>query len=89
MTEVPNPNFPKATVREVRRIDGLLGAFQLDVTVEYDNGTRDYVTFVGSDYGTPGLVMLSSSGVEWTRVESPERFGDRLNAAWVRNFYAS
>lgn len=74
----------------IHRKTGVAGqvAYSVDVTYTYGTVTEtNRATFYGSLYGTPGPVHASFGSRQQVRVDSPERFGDKFSAAWVRAYY--
>lgn len=77
----------RTTIHSVKRAAGIAGQFSVtaDVTHHHDAGDdRSSVTFVGSVYGGP-VVMVLESGTQ-TFVSEPGRFGETFGEAWVRAF---
>jgi hypothetical protein len=73
------------TVTSVHRHAGIAGQFSVSASVQYPGEAPESLTFVGSVYGGP-VVMVLPSGVQ-TFVNDPERFGE-FGEAWVRRFFA-
>lgn len=72
------------TIEKITRKSGVAGQVSYSATVTYgEHGGRDVVTFVGSIYGGP-VVMISSAFQ--TFVSGPDRFGT-FGPEWVRNFF--
>jgi len=71
-------------VKRISRNNGMAGQLAYVATVEYPNEPDSVVTFVGSSYGGP-VVMVTPNGTQ-TFVTDPERFG-RLSPRWVRLFF--
>lgn len=74
------------TVHAVTRRHGVAGQFELTATVEYPGEGKSCVSFVGSTYGGP-VVMVTPMGQTYVSRETMERCGSELNEAWVRNFF--
>jgi hypothetical protein len=89
-------------IYHVRKRAGIAGQFQVDARVGYpDEAPRD-VSFVGSVYGGPVVMLTEVSRnvstleeAEWwetetveTFVSDPGRFGD-FGTEWVRRFFAA
>jgi len=72
-------------VKSVSRVNGVAGQLAYVATVEYEGEPDSVVTFVGSTYGGP-VVMVTPSGAQ-TFVTDPDRFG-RFSPRWVRAFFA-
>jgi hypothetical protein len=78
-------NADSPHIHHVRKRAGIAGQFQVDARVSYpDEAPRD-VSFVGSVYGGP--VVMVSDGRE-IFVSDPGRFGD-FGTEWVRRFFAA
>ena len=61
----------------------------LTAWVQYPGFEVETTDFVGHTYGTPGVVQVLIPGLsDFIPVDSPERFGDTLNEAWVRAYFA-
>lgn len=71
-------------VLSIKREGGVAGQYALVASVQYENEAPDEVSFVGSIYGGP-VVMVLSSGTQ-TFVHDPGRFGE-FGEQWVRNFF--
>jgi hypothetical protein len=72
------------TLGLITRRDGVAGQVMFFVTVSYPDEPTSLVTFSGSIYGGP-VVMITESGQ--TFVTNPERFGE-FGREWVRRFFA-
>lgn len=59
-------------------------AGQMLYTVEVPGMSR-YV-LVGTEYGTPGPVLMESADLGSVFVDSPERFGETFGRQWVERF---
>ena len=73
------------TLGKIRKQNGPAGQISYSVTVTYSGESPDVVTFVGSAYGGP-VVMVLPSGTQ-TFVTDPGRHG-KFGPAWVRSFFA-
>jgi hypothetical protein len=69
---------------QIRRRNGVAGQISYSVDVTYLGETVETLTFVGSVYGGP-VVMVSPNGAQ-TFVVDPSRFGE-FGPAWVRRFF--
>lgn len=78
---------PEPEVVRVKRKNGIAGQFQMIADVQYGETTPQPVTFVGSAYGGP-VVMVDSNGMQHF-VTNPDRFGDFATDAeeWVYRFF--
>jgi len=72
------------TLSKITRRSGVAGQIAYGVTVTYPGEAPSALTFVGSVYGGP-IVMVTDAGQ--TFVEYPARFG-RFSPTWVRRFFA-
>jgi hypothetical protein len=70
----------------LKRIAGIAGQVQYTATVQYEGEGPSTVTFVGSQYGGP-VVMIQASGAQ-VFVNDPGRFGT-FGEAWVRSFFGA
>jgi hypothetical protein len=64
---------------------GVAGQYGLDCRVQYPDEPARTVTFVGSVYGGP--VVMVSGAVE-TFVDDPDRFGE-FGPDWARRFFGA
>lgn len=71
------------TIHKVKRRNGIAGQVQYDAVVEYEDEEPATVSFVGSVYGGP-VVMITGNVQRF--VANPERFGP-FGEQWVRNFF--
>lgn len=76
-------NHPRIT--SLKRHNGVAGAYAYNVTVLYPLDEPRMFTFYGSHHGD--WVILETYGGSQVRVTEPERFGPRLSAEWVREFF--
>lgn len=84
-----NEDNPQPEVLRVKRKNGVGGQFQVTAHVQYGETSPDPVSFVGSVYGGP-VVMVDFSGVQHI-VSSPDRFGDFSTdwEEWVYRFFGT
>lgn len=76
-----------ARVVSLKRHAGIAGQFSITVTAAYpDDAEQTTTTFVGSVYGSPGLVVMVLPSGTQSFVTAPERFGSKFGEQWVRNF---
>ena len=82
------------TVHDVRKTRGVAGqvAYSVDVTTTtypHDDGVtvsdESTVLLIGSTYGSPGPVVMSSGGYQ-TFVTDCHRFGDEFDESWAYRF---
>lgn len=73
------------TVERVARHAGVAGQYSVTAEVTYPGEAPETITFVGSTYGGP-VVMVTPSGVQ-TFVTDPGRHGE-FGVEWVRRFFA-
>jgi hypothetical protein len=77
------------TVLDVKAQRGAGDQIGLTAWVQYPGCEVETTDFFGHTYGTPGVVQVLIPGfTDFIRVDSPERFGDVLNEAWVRAYFA-
>lgn len=79
--------IPGKTWTTPKKSAGAAGQYQLSTTVTYEGEQPTALTFVGSAYGGP-IVMVLPSGVQ-TFVTDPGRFGSKLDAGWVDAFLSA
>lgn len=72
------------TIHTIKRDVGIAGQVAYTATVQYAGEEPHDVTFVGSNYGGP--VVMVWGGVQYF-VTDPDRFGD-FGEEWVRRFYS-
>jgi hypothetical protein len=70
-------------IHSIKRTNGIAGQVQYTASVQYPDEERSSVSFVGSVYGGP-VVMVTPAGVQ-VFVTDPGRFGD-FGPEWVRRF---
>ena len=73
------------TVLNIRKGAGIAGQYEVTAQVQYDDEAPESITFVGSVYGGP-VVMVTPTGAQ-TFVTEPERHGT-FGTEWVRRFFA-
>lgn len=73
------------TLDSIKRLPGIAGQIAYEATVTYEGEEPSTVTFIGSVYGGP-VVMVTESGAQ-TFVTDPGRFGG-FGEEWVRRFFA-
>lgn len=73
-------------IGRIRRRNGLLGQISYTVNVTYPGEPAMTLTFVGSEYGGP-VVMVSPTGSQMF-VTDPGRFGT-FGPEWVRRFFGN
>jgi hypothetical protein len=73
-----------ATIHSIKRSAGVAGQVQYTAVVEYEGEGKSTVSFVGSVYGPP-IVMIAPTQHQ-IFVSNPERFGP-FGEQWVRNFF--
>jgi hypothetical protein len=75
----------RPTLGKIRKQNGIAGQVAYSVHVTYPGEPTRLVTFIGSDYGGP-VVMVQPDGRQ-TGVSDPGRHGS-FGPAWVRSFFA-
>ncbi|GAC1533604.1 MAG: hypothetical protein NVS3B1_27980 [Marmoricola sp.] len=73
------------TVSKVKKQAGIAGQFAVTAEVTYEGEAPETITFVGSTYGGP-VVMVTPAGTQ-TFVSEPGRFGP-FGTKWVEKFFA-
>lgn len=74
------------TVQSVTKTGGIAGQVRLTAAVQYPGEDTSTVSFVGSIYGGP-VVMVTAGFPEGVFVTDPDRFGE-FGPEWVRRFFA-
>lgn len=74
----------EASVRKIVKRNGVAGQVEYVATVEYPGEEPSRVSFVGSVYGGP-VVMVTESGAQMF-VTDPSRFGT-FGPEWIRRFF--
>jgi len=74
------------TLGPIGRRRGVAGQVSYTVEVTYPGEEPSCVTFVGSTYGPP-IVMVTPGNPRGQFVRDPERFGE-FGEEWVRRFFA-
>ena len=74
------------TLHRVTKRNGPAGQVEITASVQYEDEDTQSVTFVGSVYGGP-VVMITPGNPGGTFVTDPGRFGD-FGEPWVRRFFA-
>jgi hypothetical protein len=78
----------KPTISNVKRNNGIAGQYTVSATVQYPGEAAETVTFVGSTYGGP-IVMVTPSGVQtFVSADVVDRIGATLTPEWVERFFA-
>jgi hypothetical protein len=73
------------TLGKIRKQNGVAGQVSCSVPVTYPGEPTRLVTFIGSNYDGP-VVMVQPDGQQ-TGVSEPSRYGS-FGEAWVRSFFA-
>lgn len=82
------PDISSPTVGRIKRHAGIAGQYAYAAQVTYPGEPGSTITFVGSTYGGP-IVMVTPDGTQVivsSRVA--DRIGSRLNPQWIRDFFA-
>jgi hypothetical protein len=74
------------TVTNVKRHAGIAGQYSISAEVQYPDETPETLTFVGSVYGGP-IVMVTSAGQTFVSSDVTDRIGSKLDAGWVARFF--
>lgn len=76
------------TITRPRVKHGVAGQIIAWTKVTYPGEPASVVRFYGSTFGSPGpVVMVSGNPALQTYVDAPGRFGESLDAEWVRRFF--
>ena len=75
------------TLGKIRKVPGIAGQYGYTVEVTYPGEAPNTVTFIGSAYGPP-VVMITPGNPDGTIVTLPERFG-KFGPSWIRLFFGS
>ena len=77
------------TVTNIRRHNSVAGEYAYTATVQYPDEDPSTVTFQGSVYGPP-IVMVTPGNPRGVFVSDRvlDRIGRKLDPAWVRAFFA-
>lgn len=71
----------------IQRHAGTAGQFSYTVEVTYPDETADTLTFVGSTYGGP-IIMITATGRQHIVTRGvTERIGSKLDPTWIRRFF--
>lgn len=76
----------RPVVHDARMTHGVAGAVQVVAQVGYPGEAPRHVTFAGSVYGGP-VVMVTGFGSHYVDQSVRERCGERLNVEWVMRFF--
>lgn len=78
---------PGPTLGKIKRHNGVAGQFALDVPVTYPGEDTSVVSFVGSTYGGP-IVMVTPDGHQvFVSARVTDRIGSELTPTWVQRFF--
>lgn len=75
----------KATITKLTKHRGVAGQIGVSVVVHYPGDDSFTITFAGSVYGGP-VVMMTPGAPQGVFVTDPGRFGE-FGEQWVRNFF--
>ena len=82
-----NTQTDSPAVLDITGRDGIAGQISYTATVQYGDEAPGAVTFVGSIYDGP-IVMILSSGVQtFVSTDVTDRIGRSLTLRWVRRFF--
>lgn len=73
-----------ATVRKIAKASGVAGEVAFTAWVSYPDEAERTVTFVGSVYGGPVVMVTDAAGQVFVR--DPDRFGP-FGREWVARFF--
>lgn len=77
----------EAKVISIARTNGVAGQIRYAAVVEYPGEESSKVSFVGSAYGGP-VLMITGGCPDGVFVTDPSRFG-KFSPKWVRRFFGS
>ena len=84
-----NTQTDSPTVLDITGHDGIAGQISYTATVQYGDEAPGAVTFVGSIYDGP-IVMVLPSGVQtFVSTGVTDRIGRSLTLRWVRRFFGA
>jgi hypothetical protein len=75
-------------VTNVKRHAGIAGNYSLSASVQYEGEEASTVTFVGSVYGAPIVMVMPAGQQVFVSERVTDRLGATLDEAWVRGFFA-
>jgi hypothetical protein len=75
-----------AKVSKIHKHTGIAGQFEISAVVEYEGEAQQTVSFVGSVYGGP-IVMVTPYGQTFVSASVTDRIGSQLTPAWVERFF--
>lgn len=74
-------------VNDIKRDPGIAGQYSITARVIYPGELPETITFVGSSYGGP-IVMITPSGQQvFVSRAVTDRLGEQLSPEWVRGFF--
>lgn len=74
-------------IHSIKHSAGVAGQYSLTAQVEYPGEGVSSVTFVGSYFGAP-IVMVTESGLQTiVSRDVTERIGSKLTPEWIRGFF--
>lgn len=76
----------KPVVTNIKRHAGIAGQYEISATAQYDGEDAETVTFTGSVYGGP-ILMVTPSGVQFVSSAVTDRIGSKLTPEWVTRFF--
>jgi hypothetical protein len=76
-----------AHVKSIKRHAGIAGEYAYTAVVEYDGEGPQEVTFKGSVYGGP-ILMVTPVTQAFVSESVLDRIGHKLDAQWVEEFFA-
>lgn len=78
---------PDPIVTDIKRTNGIAGAFEVSARVQYPDDDPVTARFVGSIYGGPIVVAMPSGAQTFVAQGVTDRIGSTLNPEWVRRFF--
>ena len=76
------------TVTSIKRHAGVAGEYSFTAVTTYQGEVPSSVTFVGSVYGGPIVMVMPSGQQVMVSRRVTDRIGSKLDAEWVRRFFA-
>lgn len=77
-------NQPQVT--NLKQHKGIAGQYEISATVQYPDEPAETLTFVGSVYGGP-IVMVTPNGQTFVSQSVTDRIGSTLTPEWVHRFF--
>ena len=75
-------------VLSIKRQAGIAGDYSLTASVQYPGEAPSSVTFIGSTYGGPIVMVMPAGQQVFVSQRVTDRIGSTLTPDWVRAFFA-